>query len=304
MRAPLVSICCTTFNHKDYIGQCLEGFLDQETDFDYEILIHDDASTDGTIEIINEFEKRFPNKIKPLIQEDNQYSKGIKSINPTFNYPRARGKYIALCEGDDRWIDSKKLQRQVDFLEANPDYSLTFTGCRIEKASGEVKVIDYGNEILSYDGENYFSSGVFITTASMLFRRSNLNLYTLPWMLKSFAGDFIIKYCALASGKIAYLPLISCVYNKGVQGSWSARKITMPAVLKEFRDVIRGVNFLRRQGVISEDAYQSKLKQSKAAVYFKKALSLNKINGLCYMFRNIHKTGRFYFLAYLKSLIT
>lgn len=111
MKEPLVSICCITYNHAPYIRQCLEGFLIQKTTFPFEILIHDDASTDGTADIIREYEARYPHLIKPIYQVENQYSKGTK-ISSTYNYPRAKGKYIALCEGDDYWTDPLKLQNK------------------------------------------------------------------------------------------------------------------------------------------------------------------------------------------------
>ena len=115
----MVSICCITFNHRHYIGRAIEGFLKQETDFQYEVIIHDDASTDGTSEIVSQYSERFSDKIFPIIQSENQYSKGIR-IGAKYNYPRVRGKYVALCEGDDYWTDPKKLQWQVDYLERNP----------------------------------------------------------------------------------------------------------------------------------------------------------------------------------------
>ena len=121
---PLVSICCITFNHEKYIGQTLEGFLMQKTNFPFEILIHDDASTDATASIIRAYEAKFPHIIKPIYQTENQFSKGIRSMYGVFNFPRASGKYIAMCEGDDYWIDENKLQSQADFLEQNKDYGL------------------------------------------------------------------------------------------------------------------------------------------------------------------------------------
>jgi len=123
---PIVSICCITYNHEKYIRDAIEGFLMQKTNFTFEILIHDDASTDKTAEIVREYEQKYPQLIKPIYQTENQYSKGI---NPgvEFLFPRARGKYIALCEGDDYWIDPLKLQKQVDFLEANPEFGLVYT---------------------------------------------------------------------------------------------------------------------------------------------------------------------------------
>ncbi len=122
-KIPLVSISCITFNHENYIRDAIESFLMQKTTFLFEILIHDDASTDGTTAIIKEYELKFPDLIKPVYQTENQYSKGVK-ISQTYNWPRARGKYIALCEGDDYWTDPLKLQKQVDFLEENNEYGV------------------------------------------------------------------------------------------------------------------------------------------------------------------------------------
>ena len=113
---PLVSISCITYNHEPYIVQALNGFLMQKTSFPFEVLIHDDASTDRTADIIREYEKKFPKIIKPIYQKENQYSKGNRAILASFVYPRAKGKYIALCEGDDYWIDENKLQQQYEDL--------------------------------------------------------------------------------------------------------------------------------------------------------------------------------------------
>jgi len=124
---PLVSICSITYNHEPFIRECIEGFLMQKTTFPVEILLHDDASTDNTANIIREYEAKYPNIIKPIYQSENQYSQGI-GISMTYQFPRAKGKYIALCEGDDYWTDPLKLQKQVDFLEANPEYSLCVGG--------------------------------------------------------------------------------------------------------------------------------------------------------------------------------
>ena len=118
---PVVSICCAAYNHVLFIRQCLDGFVMQKTNFPFEVLIHDDASTDGTQDIIREYEAKYPDIIKPIYQKENQYSKGVR-VSLVYNYSRVRGKYVALCEGDDYWTDPYKLQKQVDFLEAHPDY--------------------------------------------------------------------------------------------------------------------------------------------------------------------------------------
>ena len=109
---PLVSISCITYNHAPFIRQCLDGFLIQKTNFAFEIVIHDDASSDGSKEIIEEYVNRHPDIIFPMFQVENQYSKGMRGMTFRFNFPRCRGKYIALCDGDDYWTDETKLQKQ------------------------------------------------------------------------------------------------------------------------------------------------------------------------------------------------
>ena len=124
----LVSVVCVTYNHEPYIRQCLESLVSQKCNFAYEVLVHDDASSDKTVEIIKEYESKYPSVIKPIYQDVNQYSKGI-SPTIVYNIPRAKGKYIAVCEGDDYWCDCHKLENQVRFLEGHPDYGMCYTKC-------------------------------------------------------------------------------------------------------------------------------------------------------------------------------
>ncbi|MEJ1341018.1 MAG: glycosyltransferase [Candidatus Sedimenticola sp. (ex Thyasira tokunagai)] len=121
---PLVSIICHTYQHVNYLRDALNGFLMQETSFSFEVILRDDASVDGTKEIVEEYASRYPSIIKPVIETENQFSKGIKPATVTF--PLALGRYIAFCEGDDYWCDHKKLAKQVSFLEENGDYVVTY----------------------------------------------------------------------------------------------------------------------------------------------------------------------------------
>lgn len=121
---PVVSICCITYNHELYIEDALEGFLIQETEFPFEIVIHDDASTDHTADIIRKYEAKYPNLIKPIYQTENQYSKGSR-IFPIIS-PHCKGEYIAICEGDDYWLSKNKITKQYLYLKKNPNVSLCF----------------------------------------------------------------------------------------------------------------------------------------------------------------------------------
>lgn len=121
----MVTIRCVTYNHEPYIRQCLEGFVMQKTTFRFEAIVHDDASTDGTANIIREYAEKYPNVIKPIFETENQYSKRNGSLRRIMDN-HMRGKYIAMCEGDDYWVDPYKLQKQVEFLEKHAEYGLTF----------------------------------------------------------------------------------------------------------------------------------------------------------------------------------
>lgn len=127
-QAPVVSIISLTYNHAPYIRECMDGFLMQQTDFPYEVIIHDDASTDGTTDIVKEYVTKYPDIIKPILQTENQYSKhhDFNRIIQTC-FEKCQGKYIAFCEGDDYWIDPLKLQKQVDFLNYNKEFGLVYS---------------------------------------------------------------------------------------------------------------------------------------------------------------------------------
>lgn len=135
-RECLVSVLCTAYNHEKYIRQTLQSFVDQQTDFAFEVLVNDDKSTDGTAAIIREFEEKYPDIIRAFYQEENLYSQGVY-INREVFLPNARGKYIAYCEGDDYWTDPLKLQLQADFLESHPEYSACVHNTMLHYCAGD-----------------------------------------------------------------------------------------------------------------------------------------------------------------------
>ena len=172
---PLVSISCITYNHAPYIKQCLDGFLMQKTTFSFEVLIHDDASTDGTTEIIKDYAQKYPEIIKPLYEEENQWIKGRRG-SAEFNFPRARGKYIALCEGDDYWIDENKLQMQVDFLENNPEYGMCYT--KSKQYNQSMQKFNKKSIGADFDGfEDLLKNGNRIPTLTTVYRKDLLDKY-------------------------------------------------------------------------------------------------------------------------------
>lgn len=169
---PLVSIRCLTYNHEPYIRQCLEGFVMQKTNFAFEAIVHDDASTDGTADIVREYAQKYPNIIKPIFEKENQYSKRDGSITRIMNAAISPStKYLAMCEGDDYWTDPLKLQKQVDFLEANSDYGLVHTDFSICN-SGKNTVFKKKRVWPSGDILNLLLFGVYhIGTLTVLFRK-------------------------------------------------------------------------------------------------------------------------------------
>ena len=166
---PLVSIRCAVYNHEPYLRQCLDGFVMQQTTFPFEAIVHDDASNDGSAAIIREYAEKYPDIIKPIYEAENQYSKrdgSLARIIDTAMHPNA--KYIAICEGDDYWIDPLKLQKQVDFLEKNPSYNMVYTKYK-EDHNGTVRNGSW-NLLEGYCIKPYLLREGFIPTASVMYR--------------------------------------------------------------------------------------------------------------------------------------
>lgn len=221
---PLVSICCITFNHEKYIQEAIESFLMQKTEFPIEIIIHDDASTDGTTAIIKEYANKYSDLVIPILQTENQYSKGIRP-SATYVWPKARGKYIALCEGDDYWTDPFKLQKQVDILEKDPNCVLVYT---------DFSTIDEnGNEI--YDDfytkwqKPRFKSGRafwdmlernFISTQTVLVRKDKIYPLINDVLInhKWYAIDRWWWLNILYNNDIKYLDIKTAKYRRHING--------------------------------------------------------------------------------------
>jgi glycosyltransferase involved in cell wall biosynthesis len=238
MNQTLVSISCITYNHAPYIKECLDGFLMQKTNFAFEIIIHDDASSDGTKEIIEEYVSKYPDIIFPLIQIENQYSKGIRGMMPRFNFPRCQGKYIALCEGDDYWTDPYKLQKQVDFLEANEEYSLYLGNLqRIEEHEQDggfktLKVIS--NTSFSLTSRDLLKHPFHGVTASAMFRKSALR--SPEFMQKVKVGEIALWMIVAKHGLVYFSNEVFGVYRRHL-GSISISesfKSDSPELLKSY----------------------------------------------------------------------
>ena len=211
MSVPLVSIICCAYNHEPYIRQCLDGFIMQETNFPFEVLIHDDASTDRTADIIREYETKYPEIIKPIYQTENQYQKNT-GILKTFQYPRTAGKYIAFCEGDDYWIDPKKLQKQVNVLETNEDVGFVYTAFNVvDLYCNEIKY-PYAEKHMgrSFSGDHFLALlyDNFPQTLTVMFRKS---LYDEKQLINGI--DYSLFLSLSLSTKFMYLNEKTGVYR-------------------------------------------------------------------------------------------
>lgn len=250
---PLVSVCCITYNQESYITQTIEGFLIQKTNFPIEIIIHDDASTDNTADILREYEGKYPNMFILIYQKENQYSQGIIPITE-FVFPKCQGKYIAICEGDDYWTDPYKLQKQVDFLEANEDYVLCFHNVRLLTSEG-LKTDHIIRNVCETTSFNDLLYSNYIRTLSVLFRTFSLKKLVCPVQSSGIVGDYFIFMWLAQFGKIKKLNDIMGIYRIHEGSVWSAIKDTNYKNLK-YADTLVAI---QKTLVLSECKWKVKL---------------------------------------------
>jgi glycosyltransferase involved in cell wall biosynthesis len=233
---PLVATSTLTYNHEPFIRDCLDGILMQKTTFPVRVVVFEDCSTDATREIVKEYQTKYPNLFVTVFAPHNTYGKPERreALKPYFE-ARAVAKYIALCEGDDYWTDPLKLQKQVEFLESN----LEFSGC---SHSCKIKYLERNTEkVIRYKGKSeidlgyYLKNNIFMQTATLMLKKTVIENYPL-WTNGLFAGDFVLKYIILSHGKIKHLEDVMSVYRKDVPGSWSKLKLTQERIDKEYYD--------------------------------------------------------------------
>ena len=219
----LVSVYCLTYNHEKYIRSALEGFVNQKTNFDYEVFVHDDASTDMTASIVLEFAEKYPHIIKPIIQKENQYSKGV-IIADKYILPLMSGKYVAICEGDDYWCDERKLQRQVDFLENHPNYvACTHNSFIHDQISGKKSLFLNIFFNCSMSMKRMINWKKVFHISSVMYRR-NIKGGTPVYMREiNCIGDFNLALWLRLNGKIHYMAVPMSVIRRNVEGSWTMR---------------------------------------------------------------------------------
>ena len=215
---PLVAIHCLVYNHEPYLRDCLEGFVMQQTNFPFVTIVHDDASTDSSAAIIREYEEKYPDIIKPIYETENQYSKRNGSLGRIMNaaIDATGAKYVAMCEGDDYWTDPLKLQKQVDFMEANPEYSICFHKVkRLIQQTGEfrdeIDVRDMPGRSTIVD----LVEGNYIHTPSVLYRIYPKIIKQCLNMIPCFFGDYTTWLLLANEGDIFKFEDIMAVYRVG-----------------------------------------------------------------------------------------
>lgn len=224
-RSLMVTIQCLAYNQEPYIRQCLDGFVMQKTDFRFEAIVHDDASTDDTAKIIREYAEKYPDIIKPIIETENQYSKRDGSLRRIMD-EHTHGKYVAVCEGDDYWIDERKLQMQYDFLNTHPDYTMVFNAINCLYPDGTIKEEHrYSNDNLECDIRDCIKAGGgYAKVAAMMYVRG-MEDYS-EWASKSTVGDLPSQLTLFTKGKVMYIDKIVSCYRINSIGSWSKSNTT------------------------------------------------------------------------------
>lgn len=261
----LVSVICTAYNHEKYIRKALESFVSQKTTFDYEVLVNDDASTDNTSSIIREYEERYPSIIRAFYQQSNMYSKGISVTR--FLLSNARGKYFAICEGDDYWIDCDKLQKQVDFMEMHPQVSLCIHNWISVSEEGkmiEKHIISKQSDFLS-TREVILGGGGFCATNSIMSRLCFVK--NPPSFFNNLTLDYTMQIYFASCGDIYCFSDCMSAYRVGTTGSWSNRmRANIPEhvkmlnrinkMLNEYNEWSDGRYFREVESIVSDNNYE------------------------------------------------
>lgn len=244
-RQPLLSVVVLTYNQVDYISNCIESILAQKTNFNVEVLIGEDESNDGTREVCKQIAKNNAYKVKLFLRSRKNLifidGKPTGRNNLIETLKQVKGKYIALCEGDDYWTDPYKLQKQVDFLENNLDFSLCAHNARIfnEKEGKFIGLYkNTNNDIVA--NFPYIVKNYFIPTASMVFRREALELPDFIKTVKS--ADYAMQLILAHNGKVKFFKEDMSVYRVFAKGSLSSNYNTTKSIislLKLFKEINR-----------------------------------------------------------------
>lgn len=221
-RRPKVCISSITYNHAPFLAQTLEGFVMQQTDFPFVAVVHDDASTDGTADILRQYAERYPDIIFPIFERENQYSKpgGPLTLIMHLAQEATGAPYIAKCEGDDYWTSPHKLQLQADFLDTHPDYVMCSTGCTWHNTiTGEIK--EYSTPNLTYSWDCLLSNTHWpLQTLTILYRKDAIDIS--DFLKYKYRIDMVFFWNILHKGLGYQIPENTSVYHVHGGGVWAS----------------------------------------------------------------------------------
>lgn len=223
MKEILVSVCCIVYNHEKYLRNALDSFLMQKTKFDFEIIIHDDASTDGSLKVALEYQEKYPDVVRVECEKENTYSKGEKILVPFAKC--AKGRYLAYCEGDDYWCDENKLQKQVDVLENNTNFSAcahnTIVMNEETKKKQLLNTVEQKDSIMGVSRVLRWEKAFCFHLSSLVVCKELVKEVPLFYQCTNGFEDYPLSLLIASKGDIYYLNDSMSVYRKFTQGSWS-----------------------------------------------------------------------------------
>ena len=247
-----VSIRCLVYNHARYLRDCLEGIVSQKTDFPFEAIVHDDASTDGSADIIREYAAKYPHIIKPILQKKNLYQSVDKHLIGNSITEACTGRYWALCEGDDYWTDTKKLQKQVDFLDNHPEYSMVCTDGDVLTPEGMEHWYRYPESCDVPFSDIVSEGGLWIHTASIMYRPELLNPYP-DFCRNCHVGDYPLQILMGVRGKVYFIAERMVVYRFMNPTSWT-KKNSIPNISR-YPQYLSEIKMLQGMNQLTEGKY-------------------------------------------------
>ena len=287
-----VSVICATYNQTSYIRDAIESFLAQKTEYRFEIIIHDDASTDGTAEIVREYQKKFPNIINVILQKENQHSQG-KRIT-MLAAEKGMGEYVAICEGDDYWCDDKKLNYQYKRMQANPKCDLSFHSCHYLYRNGKTSLMHKYNDtetIIDLD-EVISRGGAYMATASLMLKKQVI--VNMPaWFMNAPSGsDYFYQIFGSMNGGALYLSEPMAVYRRFSDNSWSS-KFEGESIYKKLALMERIHTYLDKINKLLTVDHTKSINQYKSGNYFYIAVSALENKNYDFFKANIIKSWDF-----------
>ena len=239
INTPLVSICTITYNHEDFIAEAIESFLMQETCFPFEVVMDEDCSTDGTAEIIRAYVEKYPNIIKANLRDNNVGA----MENSIQNMTRAKGKYIALCEGDDYWTDTSKLQIQVDKMEKYKKYKMSFhLASELSNRGNIMPSLENDSDVMLSTQDIITSDFHFVQTNTIIFHSEALKNLNLELLSRSPVGDVWIRLAASMPNGAIQINRVMGTYRVLSSGSWSQSMNEGSRFLKYVYEMIQSID--------------------------------------------------------------